>query len=95
MLLDAGRISFKGKPADILGDHLNHVTVLPITVAIAIAATALVLPHSDHLIESSPLRQNFMDWLSSQRTSLSRIQPLPRHVGRLRPTARIGSPNEV
>jgi len=93
MLLDAGRISFKGKPADILGDRLNHITVLPITVAIA--ATALVLPHSDHLIESSPLRQNFMDWLSSQRTSRSRIQPLPRHVGRLSPTARIGSPNEV
>lgn len=58
MLLDAGRISFKGKPADILGDRLNHITVLPITVAIA--APALALPHSDHLIESSPLRQNFM-----------------------------------
>jgi PIN domain nuclease of toxin-antitoxin system len=45
MLLDAGRISFKGKPADILGDRLNHITVLPITVAIA--TPALALPHSD------------------------------------------------
>jgi hypothetical protein len=34
MLLDAGRISFKGKPADILGDLLNYVTVLPITLDI-------------------------------------------------------------
>ena len=47
MLLDAGRISFKGKSAVILGDLLNYVTVLPITLDIAIAAPALVLPHSD------------------------------------------------
>lgn len=47
LLLDAGRISFKGKPAAILGDLLNYVTVLPITLDIAIAAPALALPHGD------------------------------------------------
>lgn len=47
LLLYSGRISFKGSPASILGSMLDHVTVLPITPDIAIAAPSLPLPHGD------------------------------------------------
>jgi len=47
LLLHSGRISFKGSPTTILGKMLNFVTVLPITLEIAIAAPELALPHGD------------------------------------------------
>ena len=47
LLLHAGRISFHGSPATVLGNLLNYVTVLPITLDIAIIAPALALPHGD------------------------------------------------
>jgi PIN domain nuclease of toxin-antitoxin system len=47
LLLLSGRISFKGSPAGVLSKLLNYVTVLPITLDIAIAAPALALPHGD------------------------------------------------
>jgi len=47
LLLRSGRISFNGSPAAILGNMLNYVTVLPISLEIAIAAPALALPHGD------------------------------------------------
>jgi PIN domain nuclease of toxin-antitoxin system len=34
-------------PATVLGHLLNYVTVLPITLEIALAAPALALPHGD------------------------------------------------
>lgn len=47
LLLHSGRITFNGSPASILGKLLNYVTMLPITLEIAIAAPALPLPHGD------------------------------------------------
>lgn len=47
LLLHAGRISFRGSPATVLGNLLHYVTVLPITLNIAIAAPALAMPHGD------------------------------------------------
>ncbi len=47
LLLHSGRISFRGSPATILGNMLDFVTVLPITLDIAIAAPELPLPHGD------------------------------------------------
>ena len=47
LLLHSGRISFNGSPATILGTMLNFVTVLPITLEIALAAPDLALPHGD------------------------------------------------
>ena len=47
LLLHSSRISFKGSPAGVLGKLLNYVTVLPITLDIAIVAPALALPHGD------------------------------------------------
>ena len=47
LLLHAGRISFSGSPAAVLKNLLNYVTVLPITLDIAISAPALALPHGD------------------------------------------------
>jgi PIN domain nuclease of toxin-antitoxin system len=47
LLLHAGRIDFDGSPSTILGTMLNFVTVLPITLDIAIAAPALALVHND------------------------------------------------
>jgi PIN domain nuclease of toxin-antitoxin system len=47
LLLQAGRISFTGSPATVLGRLLDHVQVLPITLPIAIAAPALKLPNGD------------------------------------------------
>ena len=47
LLLHAGRISFKGSPSAVLSHLLNYVTVLPISLAIAIAAPTLSLPHGD------------------------------------------------
>lgn len=47
LLLHIGRISFKGSPAGVLANMLNYVTVLPITLDIAISAPALALPHGD------------------------------------------------
>jgi PIN domain nuclease of toxin-antitoxin system len=41
------RISFKGSPVTILAAMLDYVTVLPITLEIALAAPELPLPHSD------------------------------------------------
>ena len=47
LLLHADRISFRGSPAAVLGKLLHSVTVLPITLDIAIAAPALALKHGD------------------------------------------------
>lgn len=47
LLLHSGRISFDGSPRKVLSSLLNYVTVLPITLEIAIAAPALALPHGD------------------------------------------------
>ena len=47
LLLHSGRISFNGSPRIVLNSLLNYVTVLPITLDIAIAAPALRLPHGD------------------------------------------------
>lgn len=47
LLLHSERIRFRGAPATILGHLLNFVTVLPITLDIAILAPALALPHGD------------------------------------------------
>jgi PIN domain nuclease of toxin-antitoxin system len=47
LLLHADRISFKGKAGTVLAGMLDYVTVLPITLEIAIAAPALSLPHAD------------------------------------------------
>jgi PIN domain nuclease of toxin-antitoxin system len=38
---------FNGSPATVLGHLLNYVSVLPITLEIALAAPALALPHGD------------------------------------------------
>ncbi len=47
LLLHSGRIELAGSPNAVLGKVLNYVTVLPITLEIAIAAPALALPHGD------------------------------------------------
>ncbi len=47
LLLHAGRISFSGSSATILGRLLHYVVVLPITLDIAILAPTLALPHGD------------------------------------------------
>ena len=47
LLLHSGRISFSGSPAAVLGSLLHYVSVLPITLEIALAAPALALPHGD------------------------------------------------
>lgn len=47
LLLHSGRIDFAGSPNAVLGKLLNYVSVLPITLEIAIAAPALALPHGD------------------------------------------------
>lgn len=47
LLLHSGRIELVGSPNAVLGKVLNYVTVLPITLEIAIAAPALALPHGD------------------------------------------------
>jgi PIN domain nuclease of toxin-antitoxin system len=47
LLLHSGRISFTGSPAAVLGSLLHYVTVLPITLEIALAAPTLALPHGD------------------------------------------------
>lgn len=47
LLLHTGRITFTGSAATVLGHLLGYVTVLPITLEIAIAAPALSLPHGD------------------------------------------------
>ncbi len=47
LLLHSGRIKLAGSPTTVLGRLLNYVTVLPITLEIAIAAPALALPHGD------------------------------------------------
>ena len=47
LLLHSGRIKLQGSPTVILGKVLNYVSVLPITLEIAVAAPALALPHGD------------------------------------------------
>jgi PIN domain nuclease of toxin-antitoxin system len=47
LLLHSDKISFKGSPATVLGALLQYVSVLPITLEIALAAPALALPHGD------------------------------------------------
>lgn len=47
LLLHIGRISFRGSPATVLSTLLHYVTVLPITLDIAISAPGLALPHGD------------------------------------------------
>ena len=47
LLLHLGRIAFNGSPTAVLGNLLNYVSVLPITLEIALSAPALALPHGD------------------------------------------------
>lgn len=47
LLLHYGRIEFAGSPKAVLGKLLNYVSVLPITLEIAVTAPALALPHGD------------------------------------------------
>ncbi|MDI1250920.1 MAG: type II toxin-antitoxin system VapC family toxin [Lacunisphaera sp.] len=47
LLLQSGKISFTGSPANVLGQLLDYVQVLPISLSIAIAAPALKLPQGD------------------------------------------------
>jgi len=47
LLIHTGRISLTGSPVSVLGSLLHYVTVLPITLEIAIAAPRLTLPHGD------------------------------------------------
>ena len=47
LLVHSGRITYQGSAATVLGRLLNYVTVLPITLEIAIAGPALALPHGD------------------------------------------------
>jgi PIN domain nuclease of toxin-antitoxin system len=43
----ADKIVFTGSPKTVLGALLNYVTVLPISLEIALAAPELALPHGD------------------------------------------------
>ncbi len=45
--IHGGRISFRGSGASVLSSLLNYVTVLPITLEIAILSPELGLPHGD------------------------------------------------
>lgn len=47
LLIHRGAIQFEGRPATILRPLLDYVTVLPITLDIAVSAPALSLPHGD------------------------------------------------
>jgi PIN domain nuclease of toxin-antitoxin system len=47
LLLHTGRLKVQGSPGAVLGELLDYVTVLPITLEIAMAAPALALPHGD------------------------------------------------
>lgn len=47
LLVHAGRITFKGSPASVLGLLLDFVTVLPISLEIGLLAPSLPLPHGD------------------------------------------------
>jgi PIN domain nuclease of toxin-antitoxin system len=47
LLLHSGRIAMEGSPRAVLGKLLNYVSILPITLEIAITAPALALPHGD------------------------------------------------
>jgi PIN domain nuclease of toxin-antitoxin system len=47
LLLHSNRISFSGAPKTVLGALLEFVTVVPITLEVAIAAPALPLLHGD------------------------------------------------
>ena len=47
LLLHAGRISFSGSAISVLAPVLDFVTVIPITLDIAISAPALSLSHGD------------------------------------------------
>ena len=47
LLLHSQRLTISGSPATVLRPLLEFVTVLPITLEIAVAAPALPLPHGD------------------------------------------------
>ena len=47
LLLHSGRISFTRSPRAVLTPLLDYLSVIPITLDIAIAAPALALPHGD------------------------------------------------
>lgn len=47
LLVHADKIVFTGLPKTVLGGLLNYVTVLPISLEIALAAPELALPHGD------------------------------------------------
>ncbi len=47
LLLHSGRLRLEGSPGTILGSLLNYVSILSITLEIAMAAPALALPHGD------------------------------------------------
>ncbi len=47
LLLHSGRITFSGTPSRVLGMMLEHVTVLPISLEVALNAPSLALPHGD------------------------------------------------
>lgn len=47
LLWHFGKISFSGSPERVLGQLLEHVQVLPISLPIALLAPSLSLPHGD------------------------------------------------
>lgn len=47
LLVHADKIVFTGSPKTVLGGLLNYVTVLPISLEIALDAPELALPHGD------------------------------------------------
>lgn len=47
LLVHADKIAFTGAPKTVLASLLNYVTVLPISLEIALAAPGLALPHGD------------------------------------------------
>jgi PIN domain nuclease of toxin-antitoxin system len=47
MLLHLGRLKIVGRPEEIFSTLLDHVTIVPISLEIALAAPGLRLPHGD------------------------------------------------
>lgn len=47
LLLQVGKITFKGRAETVLSHLLDYVQVLPISLTVAIVAPALKLPHGD------------------------------------------------
>lgn len=47
LLVHRGKLEFEGTPEEVLATVLDHVTVLPISLEIALEAPRLPLPHGD------------------------------------------------